>query len=264
MSETAQKLAQKKDVYYLKKNLFGLLLIVLLLTSCVTKQESSDTTPIEQNKLTTRWDDIIKSGELKIGVNTLDSSFDNDLIDEFAKESKLDVIKILVDEDEKEQVLNNGDVDFLWSQIPDSSENSMQYSLSKPYFNYSMLIVVKDKSDAAEWNEIGTIANSVSTEIAKRENKNVTTFDDINALFAGLETGKIDAVYINNETYNNSEVKKDEFIIGADFECNLVLAFMQNDKDVKNEVEKIMAKIKANGTASEISQKWYNKDFIIK
>jgi len=247
----------------LKKNVLGLLLVTLILTSCVTKQEQVDTTPINKSIPTTRWDTIVENGELKIGVNTLGDSFDNDLIDEFSKESKLTVTKVLVTDEEKAQTLNNNEVDFLWSQIPDSSENSMQYSLSRPYFNYAILTVTKNE-EKTEWGLIGTLENSVATEIALRRRKEVTTAPDVSQLLSLLQNDQVDAVYINKETYNNSEVPKDNFIIADDSVCNLVLAFKHNDTDVKNEVEKIMAKIKANGTASDISEKWYNKDFIIK
>ena len=247
----------------MKKNVLGLLLVALVFTSCVTKQEQVDTTPINKGIPPTRWDKIVENGELKIGVNTLGDSFDNDLIDEFSKESKLIITKVLVNDEEKAEILNNNEVDFLWSQIPDSSENSMQYSLSKPYFTYAILTVTKDKTKT-EWGIIGTLENSVATEIALRRKKEVKTALDVSGLLSLLLDDAVEAVYINKETYNCSEVPKDNFIISDDSVCNLVLAFKHNDNDVKTEVEKIMAKIKANGTATDISEKWYNKDFIIK
>ena len=249
----------------MKRNVFSLLVLTtILLASCTTMPEPIDTPPKETNKPTTRWDEIVKAGELKIGVNTLDSSFDNDLIDEFSKESKLTVKKVLLDDDEKENALNNNEVDFLWSQIPDSSENSLQYSLSEPYFHCSILTVVKNADAVNDRKIIGTLLNSVSTELAFREEKTVKKADDIKALFSLLRHGSVDAIYINKETYNNLGSQTDDLTVAAEIETKLVLAFKQNDKAVKTEVEKVMAKIKANGTASEISEKWYNNDFIIK
>ena len=157
--------------------------------------------------------------------------------------------------------LNKSQVDFLWSQIPDSSENSLHYSLSKPYFNCSILTVIKDSNDAVT---IGTVLNSVSTEIALREEKNVKTAADVKALLTMLRNGEVDSLYINKETFTSLGTQTDDLTVCAEFETKLVLAFKQNDNAVKTEVEKIMAKIKANGTASEISEKWYGKDYIIK
>ena len=249
----------------MKKNLCGLLLIALLLVSCVTKQDQPDTPPVNKKEPLTRWDKIVENGELKIGVNTLDDSFDNDLINEFSKESKLTVKRVLVGDEEKSQLLNNDMVDFLWSQIPDSSENSVQYSLSKPYFNCSILIVSKNNLQPSELSTVGALENSAEYEIALREEKKtVKTAKDIETLLNMLSDSSVEAVYINKEAYDNSKTQKDEFLTIKDFDCNFVLAFKHNDKDVKTEVEKIMAKIKANGTATSISEKWYNKDFIIK
>ena len=61
-----------------------------------------------------------------------------------------------------------------------------------------------------------------------------------------------------------SFLKKDVFYIAKEVPYDLVVGFQQNNTSVATEAEKIIAKIKADGTATDICLQWYLNDYIKK
>jgi ABC-type amino acid transport substrate-binding protein len=251
---------------YIRIYIIVITLILPILTSCTVgpPPEITPTKPIEAIHEKTRWDNIVESGELKVGVVSEGDSFESDMINAFAKELNIYVKKIPIDWHLKSDCLSDGEVDLLWGQIPDTAENSMKYELSNPYFS-SEIAVVEKSGASGEEGKTGVIVNSAETELAreKRDTEDITVFDNYNAMFNSLKNGQITSVHINKEIYENSKYRSDDYVISGEYAYNLVLAFKQNDKDIKAEVEKILVKIKASNAISEITTKWYGKDLLI-
>ena len=212
---------------------------------------------------TTKWDTIMQRGELIIGVKNLYESFDNDLLDAFAKELPIDIKKVVIDWDNRKEALDSEEVDFLWGQIPDTSENSVLSNLSLPHVKGSTVVVVKTANYDTPVS-VGVLDSTADFDVAKSYFKQIEKYKDINSLFNALSWEQIDAAVINEDIYENSRVYKDLYKIIDDYEYNLVFEFRHGDNDIKTEVERLMAKVQGDNTASEISEKWFGKDLIIK
>ena len=76
---------------------------------------------------------------------------------------------------------------------------------------------------------------------------------------------KADAILMNICDYEKSDyVNSKQYVVKDTTMYNLVVAFKDGYTDIAHEVDRALAKIKASGIASEISEKWYGKDLISK
>ncbi|MBQ7792299.1 MAG: hypothetical protein IJ367_02260, partial [Clostridia bacterium] len=82
--------------------------------------------------------------------------------------------------------------------------------------------------------------------------------------FRILSNKNIACILYNKPLFEARKTNGETLYIIKEVPCDLVVAFEQNNTSVAAEVEKIIAKIKADGTASEICTAWYPADFITK
>ena len=245
----------------------SVLLPVFLFSGCHSSGESAlegmKTIP---EKTVTGWDEIVKRNELRIGVPSSESSFDNELIEAFAEELEIAVTTIIVPWDESRvDYLKENRVDMLWGQIPATADTSAAYRLSTPYCSTGILYLstvsdlIPDQGTVA-----GVLKHSAEEVIAKSYHNTVHTYSNQNDLFYALNQGECNIILYNKALYENLPQKSGALHIVKEVPCELVLAFEQNNVSVAAQVEKILAKIKAQGIASEICLKWYPKDLITK
>lgn len=217
-------------------------------------------------KETSRWDEIVQRNELRIGVPHTDDSFDNALIDAFSKELGIPVTKVVIPWDEPlVDYLKENRVDMLWGQIPATSETSTSFRLSSPYFNSTILYIAATPDVVLEpTTVIGVPKNAVEEAMVKHYYDTVHICNTKEELFSALANGTCDVVLYEKALYEKLPQKAEAFHIIKEAPYELVVAFEQNNVSVCTEVEKILAKIKADGTASEICLAWYPVDLITK
>ena len=253
----------------MKKFLLILLTASLLLIACgcQNQKESAETipTPVQQKELT-KWDMIVQKQEIRIGVPLTESTFDNQLIDAFAKEAALTVTRVPLDwDDTMAESVRDGSVDMLWGQIPATSDFSTMFRLSHPYFHSTAVYVATSEETVLDHTTvIGALKHSAEASLVRHYYDNVLEFSTPEELFGSISGGQTQAIVYNKVLYDNLQIKKDAFVILKEVPYDLVLAFEQNNTTVAEEVEKILAKIKADGTATEICLQWYPEDLITK
>lgn len=248
--------------------IFSAVLMIFLFCSCEKQTEPEDSfvtvsEPIPE-KETTKWDEIVRRNELKIGVPNTSDTFDNQLIDAFAKELEIEVIKVEIPWNETAaDAIKNGSVDMLWGQIPATANTSTLFRLSNPYFNSTMLYIAKDPEVVLEKTTVvGVLKNSAEESIVSNYHETVRTSTNQNDLFYSLNSGNCDVILYDKTLYENLPQKSEDFHIIKEVPYELVVAFEQNNVSVCTEVDKILAKIKADGTATEICLAWYPVDLI--
>ena len=252
------------------KKLWFILILALLTVHCCGCEKQEETfvtvsTPIEQEE-PTKWDEIVQRNELKIGVpNTLDT-FDNQLIDAFSKELEIEVTKVQISDNETAILaIQDGDVDMLWGQIPATADTSAAFRLSTPYFNSTILYISKDPELILDHSTVvGALKDSAEEITVQNYYDTLKTYTNKNDLFYALNSGACDVILYNKALYENLPQKAENLHIVKEEPYELVIAFEHNNVAVCTEVEKILAKIKADGTASEICLKWYPTDLITK
>lgn len=246
--------------------ILSVLLAIFILSGCERSAEPAIAVsePMVAEEVS-RWDEIVQQNELRVGVPSTGSSFDNELIDMFAKELGIPVTKVVIPWDEtRSDYLKENQVDLLWGQIPATSDTSAAFRLSTPYFNSTIAYISYDPDLILDENTvIGVIRNSAEEQTVRSYYPNINTYAGKNELFAAMAGGSCDVVLYNKDIHEASFQKGNLHTI-KEVPYELVVAFEQNNVSVCTEVEKILAKIKADGSASEICLRWYPVDLITK
>lgn len=233
---------------------------------------------------------ILNNGKLVMG---LDSSFppmgfedENGAIVGFDIDVATEVCKILgvelvtqpISWDAKELELNSNNIDCIWNGFSKTAEFDEAMSLSIPYMENHMALVVLPTSG------ITTIADMEGKSLALQSSSSAekaldseegtqlreaisgtNRFDEnLSALF-DLEAGGSDAVLMDDVVANYLiETSGKEMVILSDFLYaeDYVIGFRKSDVALTEAVNDALRQLKEDGTLTEISMKWFDSDII--
>ncbi|ASJ22056.1 amino acid ABC transporter substrate-binding protein [Brachyspira hampsonii] len=174
--------------------------------------------------------------------------------------------------------LNKGDVDVLWNGVTINEARKQQINFSKPYLNNRLVIVkaiddntINSKDDLSGkvlGVQVGSNDEALTADPASKYAKEIRRYDvNVNA-FLDLQAKRIDAVVIDEVAaqYYISE-KKAPFVVVDNSPLTEELygvGFRKSDEKLLAEVDRILDEMRADGKATEISQKWFAKDIFLK
>ena len=254
--------------------------IVLISIGC------SEKTSTEDNSLQT----IKGAGKLVLGLDDTfapmgfrDGSgeivgFDIDLAKEVASRMGVALEIKPIDWSSSILSLNKGDIDVIWNGVTINESRKEQINFSKPYLNNRLIIVKpKDRNDINSKEDlagkilgvqVGSNDEALSSDSISKEAKEIRKYDvNVNA-FLDLKAKRIDVVIIDEVAaqYYISEEKVDFVVVENSplTEEFYGVGFRKTDAKLLAEVDKILDEMKADGKASEISQKWFAKDIVLK
>lgn len=261
----------------ISKKVLGLVLslslVAGLLVGCGAK-------PVEQglkNPLVLGFDETFvpmgfkdKSGEY-VG-------FDIDLAKEAAKRMGVTIEFKPIAWEFKETELNSGKIDMIWNGYTMTDERKAKVNFTDAYLDNRQIIVtladskIKTKGDLAGKVVATQEASSGLEAIEKSgimptfKNKKAVLLPEYNDAFMDLEAGRVDAVvgdevmagyYINKKGASKYAVLKEdlgheEYGVGVRKEDTLLL----------QKLNEALNSMKSDGTAAEISKKWFEFDLI--
>lgn len=238
---------------------------LLILTSGCQPKDPSVSAVVTSEEHSAKWDEIIKTNEIRIGVPSLEDSLDNSLINAFEKESGINVQRVVLPwDDSLASRLNSNEVDMLWGQLPATSDSSSMFRLSNPYFHSTMLYLANvENLSVDKTTKVGVLKHSAGQFMVGNHFDSVTVYDTPEALFFALSKQQVDCILYDDPSFQTKAPGQALHIV-KETPYDLVVAFQQNDTSAANEAEKILAKIKADGTASAICLHWYQNDYIKK
>ncbi len=174
--------------------------------------------------------------------------------------------------------LNKGDIDVLWNGLTINETRKEQINFSKPYLNNRLVIVKpKNRNDINSKNDlagkilgvqVGSNDEALQSDPISKEAKEIRKYDvNVNA-FLDLRAKRIDAVIIDEVAaqYYISQEKVDFVVVENSplTEEFYGVGFRKTDSKLLAEVDRILDEMKSDGKASEISQKWFAKDIVLK
>jgi len=278
----------------LKRNFALILLLCFSLTmvlgGCSSANNDAEKTPAPA-QTDTSWQDIQDKGYFVMGLDDAFPpmgfrdekneivGFDIDLAKEAAKRLGVDVKFQTIVWESKLEEINSGNIDVIWNGFSITPERQKEYLFTKPYIKNRQVIVVtadspiKTKADL-EGKKIGIQAGSSAQDAVLADKAtyevikdNLFEFDDNVMAMKDLKGGGLDAVVVDiivGKYYVSKHPGEYKFLeedFGAeDFAVGLRIT----DKAFLAEMNKALDDIKADGTASEISNKWFNEDIINK
>jgi len=273
----------------LKRKLTLVLLLcfsaVLLLGGCGTGSENggqaaddSWTKIKEQGYFTVGLDDAFPPmGFREEGTNEI-VGFDIDLAKEAAKKMGVEVKFQPVVWDTVIETLNIGDIDVIWNGCTITPERLEQINFTKPYIGDRQIIVVQKGSSIATKKDLaGKVVGLQAGSSAKDAvEKDAATFESFGKLLEftsndeallDLSTGRVDAVVVDEVVGRYYIAKKpDTYMVLTEHfgEEEFGVGVRKSDEAFLAELNKALDAMKADGTAAQISQKWFGEDIIKK
>jgi polar amino acid transport system substrate-binding protein len=174
--------------------------------------------------------------------------------------------------------LNNKNVDLILNGMTINEERKEQIDFSNPYLQNAQIIVVqkdspiKTKADLAG-KVIAIQAGSTSEDAIKSEPevyesfKSVKEFSNNTEALLDLKAGRVDAVVVDEVVgrYYVNLKPEDYTILDDDFGMEQYgVGARKGDAAFLAELQKALNTLNENGTAEEISLKWFGKDIVIK
>ena len=175
----------------------------------------------------------------------------------------------------KEMELNTGSVDCLWNGLSIDDERKQAMDLSEPYMTNRMVLVVLNDSEYTDQaslagKTIGVQNGSTAEKILEESDfsktiGNTIGFKDNVTAFMELETKGIDAIFMDEVVANyaiTSPNKDFKVLEDGLTEEEYAVGFKKGNTALKNEVQKYIDEMKADGTMTQISEKWFGKDVV--
>ena len=196
--------------------------------------------------------------------------FDIDLAEEVCKRMGVELVKQPVDWDTKEQDLEAGKIDCIWNGMSVTDERAEIMNLSDPYMKNDMIFVVKTDSAIASQADLDgkTVAvqsGSSAQTILAESGLNITAVElatNVECL-QQLELDLADAVFMDSVVANYEITTTGKaFTVLPDGLSpeEYAIGFRKNDQALRDEVQRILSEMKADGTVEEISTKWFGSD----
>ena len=244
-------------------------------TSAVASKADETTTAASENKttFTVGFDqDFPPMGF--VGDDGEFTGFDLELAAEAAKRMGKEIKYQPISWDAKDMELTSGNIDCIWNGFSIQGRED-KYTWSKPYMKNDQVFVVKSDSSIDSIEDLAgktvEVQTDSSAEAALKENNEfantfgkLQTVADYNTGFMDLEMGGVDAIAMDSVVANYQITKRggngftvldtplssEEYGIG----------FKLGNETLKNEVQKALEDMKADGTMKTISEKWFGKD----
>lgn len=205
------------------------------------------------------------------------TGFDIDLAKEVGKKIGKEITFQPIDWSMKESELNSGKIDFIWNGYSITKEREDKVSFTKPYLDNRQVIItladsnIKSKADlkgvkVGAQNESSAVdAINKEAELLKSfKDSKIYTFETNNDALSDLEAKRIDAVvadeilaryYINKKGADKYKILKEDF--GSE---TYGVGIRKGDKVLLDKVNKAFDDMKKDGTAKNISMKWFGED----
>ncbi|MBE6071333.1 MAG: amino acid ABC transporter substrate-binding protein [Clostridium butyricum] len=182
----------------------------------------------------------------------------------------------------KETELNSGNIDLIWNGYSISDERKEKVEFSKAYLDNKQIIVTLANSDInvkvdLEGKKVGAQNQSTAVDAVKADESNIiekfdggelVTFENNNDALMDLEAGRLDAIVVDEilaryyiEARGSEKYKVLEENFGDE---QYGVGIRKGDKEFVEAFNKALDEVIADGKATEISEKWFGEDIIVK
>lgn len=205
--------------------------------------------------------------------------FDIDLANAVGEKLGVTMEFKVIDWDAKEIELKAGTVDCLWNGLSVTPERMEAMAFSNKYLNNKIVLMSLADSgiDVTSGEEladlkIGTQVDSSALQMLEADPAydsfaaNITEYDTYDLAIMDLKAGRVDVIAVDQvlgEYTNNNlggEMKECTYDLGDDF---YAIGFAQDNTELRDKVNEALQTLVDDGTAAEISEKWFGRDIVI-
>ena len=227
---------------------------------------------------------VLDSGEFVLGLdasfppmgftdeNNEIIGFDIDVAQEVCDRMGVKLVKQPIVWDAKEQDLDSGRIDCIWNGLSVNPSRAEAMNLSDPYMENEMVFVVPADSDIKGLADlpgktVGVQLGSTAEEILEAADFyadiHATPLEDNVEALRQMELGFSDTVFMDSVVANYliTSNGKDFIVLDEGLEKEeYAIGFRKNDQALRDEVQKTLSEMKADGKLGEISTKWFGSD----
>lgn len=260
-----------------------LMILVVALSLFASGCGSKDKTIDAWSKIEERGSIIVGLDDTFVPMGFRDNrgnltGFDVDLAKEAAARMGIKLEFQPIDWNLKEQELDSGNIDLIWNGYTITEERLKKVNFTKPYLDNRQVIVVLSGSDINTKEDlkdraVATQNSSSSLEALEKagatadfNNGEAVLFDTYNEAFMDLEAGRVEAVVADEilARYYIAERGEEKYkVLGDDFgDEEYGVGVRLGDKTLLEKLNKALDEMKEDGTAKEISEKWFGENII--
>ena len=204
------------------------------------------------------------------------AGFDLDLAKEVASRLGMEFVAQPIAWDSKDMELGSGNIDCIWNGFTISGRED-KYTWTEAYMINDQVVVVKNDSDiksladlagktvAVQKDSSGLAALNDNADLKNSFGELVEMDSYLNALME-LEMGSIDAI-VMDEIVARYEIQTsgkpfkvlDEAVASEEYG----VGFLLGNEELRDQVQKTLEDMAADGTMAKISEKWFGTDVTI-
>lgn len=236
-----------------------------------TKSDNSLETVKQAGKLVVGLDDAYPPMEFRDEKNNL-VGFDIDLANEIGKKLGVKVEFMTTEWNGILLALQSKKFDMIISGLSITEERKKSIAFSEPYVMGGQVIAVKAGNDSIKTladlkgKKVGCQMGSTGQKAAEtnlKDIKELRKYGKITEAFSELSIGRVDAVIMDAQVGGYYIAKKPgEFVVLKEMvsEEPMGVGFKKEDKQLQNAIQKAIDELKADGTLSKLSVKWFGFD----
>lgn len=169
--------------------------------------------------------------------------------------------------------LNAKKYDMIISAVSITDERKQNYLFSDPYIANAQVFIVptKDTSIKSEKDfkgknvgvQTGTTADESADKFLKEVSFNKKQYEQIIQPFADMKIGRLDAIIVDEVVgkYYVNQDKASFKLAGTRLSPEPIgVCFRKSDTQLRDQVQKAINDLKADGTLKKISEKWFGED----
>lgn len=177
----------------------------------------------------------------------------------------------------KESELSSGRIDLIWNGYTITDERKEKVLFTNPYLKNAQVVVTLADSNLTNLDDLAgkvvglqslsSASDALNADPIKSKIKTVTEFADNVSALNDLTNGRLDAVIIDEIVINYYMAKeKDTFkVLGESLAPEEYgVGVKKGNEELLNKLQKALDDMNEDGTAAEISKKWFGEDKLIK
>ncbi len=252
------------------------ILAAVLITGCGSKNKTGIEGITERGKMIVGLDDSFPPMGFRDENNEI-VGFDIDLAREVASRLGVEVEFRPVVWETIGMSLNNGDIDMIWNGYTISDARKKEVEFSQPYLTNQQIIVVGPNSDIKSKADLAgkTIALQAGSTSQDALEKDVEVFNSLQEVrkfennvdaLLDLKVGRVEAVIVDSVVgrYYMALHPEDYFVLDDSFKDEFYgIGMRKEDKTFVSAINEVLEEMGKDGSAAEISNKWFDDNIFI-
>ena len=261
------------------KTVFRFIMSVFILICCIGSLAGCSKKPSDDS-----LKKVLEAGELIVGFDENFPpmgfrnksyeivGFDIDFAREVCKRLGIELVLKPILWEEKENELNNGNIDCIWNGMCVNEERRESMNLSEPYLVNDLIFLVKRGSEIKNIEDLkgkklglqagSSVENALAAAGMEKDFKIVRANDNI-VLFKMIDAGALDVLLLDSlfAYYYIADTEKEYYILPSILETeDISIGFRKNDATLRDGIQEVINEMKKDGKLGEISVNWFGAD----